>query len=118
MSTPVPLFNASMHLHRLDVSIAGASTAAVPAEDRGHKALIFTQMTKSLDVSIAGASTTAVPVEDRGPQGAHLHPDDQDARCAGELSQPAWLHLPAPGWDHQARAATGIDCALHGTPLN
>lgn len=66
----------------------------------------------SLAMLTAGAGTAAVPAEDWRAQGPHLHPDDQDAGCAGGLPQPARLHIPAPGWHHQARAATGVSCLL------
>ena len=89
-----------------------------------HKALKFTQISKTpvmheraphrlsqcisqavlalLAMLTVGAGTAAVPAEDRRAQGPHLHPDDQDAGCAGGLPQPARLHIPAPGWHHQA----------------
>ena len=54
------------------------------------------------EMCTAGAGTAAIPAEDWRAQGSHLHPDDQDVRCAGGLPQPARLHIPAPGWHHQA----------------
>lgn len=55
----------------------------------------------------AGAGSAATPAEDRRPQSPYLYPDDQDAGRPGSLPEPACLHIPAPGWLYQARAAPG-----------
>ncbi len=82
-----------------------------------HKALIFTQISKtlvthktvphslsectthpglaSLELCTAGASTAAIPTEDWRAQCPHLHADDQDVGCTQECAS---QFESAQGW--------------------